>query len=354
MEGVAKRTFHWLRPRIPGAVECRMENGSTGPTQQHLRFRFMAADERGNVITSYLARRAVHSVFVLLAVIVIVFFVTRLVGDPVRLMLHPNASDQQIQTVRDQFGLNDPLSLQFLRFMRGLAQGDLGNSMWMRAPALEIALDRLPKTLYLAAVTIAVALPVAVALGVVSAMRPRSIVDRVATVMSLSGLSVADFWLALMAILLFAVKLGWLPTSGYGGPEYIVLPAIVLAVRPIGRISQIQRSSMIEQLSSGYVTTARAKGLSERTVVFYHTLKNAAIPTVTMAGHELASLLNGAIVIETVFGWPGIGSLLIDGIERRDLPLVVATTIIIASMVILVNLVVDLMYAWIDPRIRYR
>lgn len=286
--------------------------------------------------------------------VVIVFFITRLVGDPVRLMLPPSASDQQIQTVRDQFGLNEPLPVQFLRFMGGLARGDLGDSMWMRAPALDIALDRLPKTLYLAAVTISIAFPLAVALGVLSAMRPRSIADRIATVMSLSGLSVADFWLALMAILLFAVKLGWLPTSGYGGPEFVILPAIVLAVRPIGRISQIQRSSMLEQLSNGYVTTARAKGLSERTVIFYHTLKNAAIPTVTLAGHELASLLNGAIVIETVFGWPGIGSLLIDAIERRDLPLVVAATIIIAMMVILVNLAVDLLYAWIDPRIRYR
>lgn len=295
-----------------------------------------------------------HSIFVLFVVVVIVFFITRLVGDPVRLMLSPNASDQQIQTVREQFGLDDPLSVQFMRFMRGVARGDLGDSMWMRAPALEIALDRLPKTLYLAAVTITIAFPLAVVLGVVSAMRPRSLVDRVATVMSLSGLSIADFWLALMVILLFAVKLGWLPTSGYGGLEHVILPAAVLAVRPIGRISQIQRSSMLEQLSNGYVTTARAKGLSESVVIFYHTLKNAAIPTVTLAGHELASLLNGAIVIETVFGWPGIGSLLIDAIGRRDLPLVVATTIIIATMVILVNLVVDLMYAWIDPRIRFR
>lgn len=295
-----------------------------------------------------------HSIFVLFVVVVIVFFITRLVGDPVRLMLSPNASDQQIQTVREQFGLDDPLSVQFMRFMRGVARGDLGDSMWMRAPALEIALDRLPKTLYLAAVTITIAFPLAVVLGVLSAMRPRSLVDRVATVMSLSGLSIADFWLALMVILLFAVKLGWLPTSGYGGLEHVILPAAVLAVRPIGRISQIQRSSMLEQLSNGYVTTARAKGLSESVVIFYHTLKNAAIPTVTLAGHELASLLNGAIVIETVFGWPGIGSLLIDAIGRRDLPLVVATTIIIATMVILVNLVVDLMYAWIDPRIRFR
>lgn len=285
---------------------------------------------------------------------VVVFFVTRLVGDPVRLMLHPNASDQQIQTVREQFGLDDPILTQFARFMRGLVGGDFGESMWMRTPAMEIAIDRLPATLYLAGVTIAIAFPLAVLMGIISAVRPRSMIDRIVTVIALTGLSVADFWLGLMVILLFAVELGWLPTSGFGGVDHVILPAITLAVRPLGRISQIQRSSMLDELSNGYISTARAKGLTENAVVLLHALKNAAIPTVTLAGHELTSLLNGAIVIETVFGWPGIGSLLIQAIERRDLPLVVATTILIATMVILINLLVDLLYAWLDPRIRYQ
>lgn len=269
-------------------------------------------------------------------------------------MLHPNASDEQIQTVRDQHGLNDPLTVQFVRYMRGVARGDFGDSIWQRAPAREIVASRLPATLYLSAVTVVIAFPIAVALGVISAIRPRTLADRVVTVVSLGGLSIADFWLGFMLILLFAVKLGWLPTSGFGGIEYVVLPAIALAVRPIGRISQLQRSSLLEELTKGYVTTSRSKGLSERVVILYHTLKNAAIPTLTLTGHELASLLNGAIVIETVFGWPGIGSLLIQAIERRDLPLVTATTVTIALMVIAVNLVVDLMYAFIDPRIRYQ
>lgn len=301
-------------------------------------------------------RRGIYSIFVILGLVVVVFFVTRLLGDPIRLMLPPQASDQQIETVQAQFGLNDPLLTQFGRYLQGAVRGDFGDSIWMRQPAMPIVLERLPRTLFLASVTIAIALPLAVLMGVISAVRPRSLIDRVVTVISLGGLSVADFWLGLMAILLFAVELGWLPTSGYAGLtgwQFVVLPALTLAVRPIGRISQIQRSSMLDELAQGYVTTARAKGLGERIVIIGHALRNAAIPTVTLAGTELSSLLNGAIVIETIFGWPGIGSLLIQAIERRDMPLVVAATIVIATMIILLNLAIDLLYAALDPRIRY-
>lgn len=301
-------------------------------------------------------RRGIYSVFVIIGLVIVVFFVTRLLGDPIRLMLPPQASDQQIETVQNQFGLNDPLLTQFGRYLQGAVRGDFGDSIWMRQPALPIVLERLPRTLLLATITIAIALPLAVAMGVISAVKPRSFIDRIVTVVSLGGLSVADFWLGLMAILIFAVELGWLPTSGYGGLsgwQFAVLPALTLAVRPIGRISQIQRSSMLDELSQGYVATARAKGLSERVVIVMHALRNAAIPTVTLAGTELSSLLNGAIVIETIFGWPGIGSLLIQAIERRDMPLVVASTVVIATMIIVLNLLIDLLYAALDPRIRY-
>jgi peptide/nickel transport system permease protein len=192
-----------------------------------------------------------------------------------------------------------------------------------------------------------------VILGIISAIRPRSIADRIVTVVSLTGVSIADFWLGLMLILLFAVKLGWFPTSGYGTPEYVVLPALALAVRPIGRISQVVRSAMIDEMSKGYVTTARSKGLKERVVVFSHTLKNAAIPIITLMGDEASVMLNGAVVIETLFGWPGIGILLIQAIERRDLPLIEAAVMSIAVMIVTVNLLVDLAYTFIDPRVRY-
>lgn len=282
-----------------------------------------------------------------------VFFVTHLLGDPARLMLRPEATDEQVEQLRDSLGLNDPMYVQFGRFIGDLAQGDFGESLWQRVPAMDIVLDRLPATLYLAGATLGVAIPLAVLLGIISALRPRSLADRFVTVFSLTGVSTADFWLGLMLILLFSVELGWLPTSGYGGINYVILPAAALALRPIGRISQVVRSAMLDEMNKGYITTARAKGLGERVVILSHTFKNAAIPILTMMGDEAASLLNGAVVIETVFGWPGIGILLIQAIEKRDLPLIEASVIVIAIMIVTVNLLVDLTYSIIDPRVRY-
>lgn len=284
---------------------------------------------------------------------VAVFFFTHMLGDPARLMLRPEATAEQVEAVRDRLGLNDPLHEQFFRFMGGAIRGDFGESIWQRAPALPIMLDRLPNTLYLAGITILIAIPLAALLGIVSALRPGSLVDRVSTVVGLAGVSIADFWLGLMLILFFAVNLGWFPTSGFGGPQYVILPALALMVRPLGRISQVIRSSMLDQLSQPYVTTARSKGLSERVVVTLHAMKNAAIPALTLIGDETAALLNGAVVIETVFGWPGIGLLLIQAIERRDLPLIEACVFAIAVMIIFANLLVDLAYTFFDPRIRY-
>lgn len=294
-----------------------------------------------------------HSVLILLGLIVVVFFVTHMLGDPARLMLRPEATEEQVQALRESLGLDAPIHVQFGRYMTDIFQGDFGDSLWQRLPALPIVIDRIPATLYLAGVTLLIAVPLAVLLGVVSASWPRSIADRIVTVVSLSGVSTADFWLGLMLILLFAVQLGWLPTSGYGGPEYVILPAIALAARPIGRISQVVRSAMLDEMSKGYVTTARAKGLRERVVIFSHTLKNAAIPVVTLAGDEASVMLNGAVVIETLFGWPGVGILLIQAIERRDLPVIEASVMAIAVMIVTVNLLVDLAYTLIDPRVRY-
>jgi peptide/nickel transport system permease protein len=267
-------------------------------------------------------------------------------------MLRPEATYEQHQALRERLGLNDPLLTQFGRYVGNLLRGDFGDSIWQRVPALPAALDRLPATLYLAAVTIAIAVPIAVTLGVISALNPGSVADRLLSMVSLSGVSIADFWLGFLFILLFAVKLGWVPTSGYGGIQYVVLPAMTLAVQPMGRISQVVRSAMLNELDKTYVVTARAKGLGEREVVFSHALRNATIPALTLAGTEIAALLNGAVVIETVFGWPGVGILLIQAIERRDLPLIEATVFVIAVLVLVVNLVVDLAYSFVDPRVR--
>jgi peptide/nickel transport system permease protein len=295
-----------------------------------------------------------HSTFILVGLIVIVFFVTHSLGDPAELMLRPEASEEQVQALRESLNLDDPILVQFGRFMGNLARGDLGDSLWQRVPAMPIVLDRVPRTLYLAGVTMGIAVPLAILLGIVSALRPRSLIDRFATTIALTGVSIADFWLGLMLILFFAVELGWVPTSGYGGLDYVILPALTLAVRPIGRISQVVRSAMLDEMSKPYITTARAKGLRERVVILSHTLKNAAIPIITMMGDEAASLLNGAVVIETLFGWPGVGILLIQAIENRDLPLIESAVIVIATMIIVVNLLVDLLYAVIDPRVRFQ
>ncbi len=295
----------------------------------------------------------IHSFFVLLGLVVVVFFATHLVGDPASLMLRPEATEAQRQAVRERLGLNDPILVQFGRFVSGVVRGDFGDSIWQRVPALPVVMSRVPATLYLASVTLLLAVPLSILLGIISAVRPRSFIDRIVTVVALGGVSTADFWLGLMLILLFAVRLGWLPTSGYGGLRFVLLPALALAFRPLGRVSQVVRSAMLDQFSQPYVTTARAKGLSERIVIYLHTLKNAAIPVATLVGDEAASLLNGAVVIETVFGWPGVGILLIQAIERRDLPLIEAAVIVIAVMIVTVNLLVDLAYSFLDPRVRY-
>ncbi|MDQ4044416.1 MAG: ABC transporter permease [Chloroflexota bacterium] len=307
----------------------------------------------GSAITRYLLRRLAHSVLILVGLVIVVFFVTHMLGDPARLMLRPEATEEQVQALRDSLGLNDPLHVQFWRYITNLAQGDFGDSIWQRVPALPIVLDRIPATLYLAGVTLLIAFPLAIVLGIISAVRPRSFADRVVTVISLGGVSTADFWLGLMLILFFAVQLGWLPTSGYGGVDYVILPALALAMRPMGRISQVVRSAMLDEMAKPYMVTARAKGLRERVVIFGHALKNAFIPVITLAGDEASVMLNGAVVIETLFGWPGVGILLIQAIERRDLPLIEASVITIAVMIVTVNLLVDLTYTLLDPRVRY-
>ena len=289
----------------------------------------------------------------LFGVLVLVFLLGHGIGDPALLMLPPDAPREQYFELRRSLGLDDPLHVQFSRAALGWSTGNFGDSLWQRVPALPVALERVPATLYLTAFTALLAFPLAILLGTISAIRPRSVADRVLTVLSLGGVSTAEFWLGLMLILLLSVQLGWFPTSGYGNIQYVVLPALALAFRPIGRVAQVARSSMLDEMSKAYVTTARAKGLSERTTTGVHALKNAAIPVLTLCGDETAALLNGAVVIETVFGWPGVGSLLIQSIQHRDLPLMEATVFIIAVMVISLNLLIDLAYTRIDPRVRF-
>lgn len=302
----------------------------------------------------YSLRRLLYSALVLLGVLVLVFLVVDQIGDPARLMLPTDAPQQVYLDLRASLGLDDPLPERLWRTFSGWFRGDFGDSLWQGVPALNLALERLPFTLLLTVVSLGFAVPIALALGTRSAVRPGSLGDEFLTTFSLAAVSVADFWLGLMLILVFSVQFGLLPTSGFDGLQYVILPALTLAFRPIGRIAQVARSALVEEMQKPYVKALRAKGLTEGQIVRGHALKNAAIPIVTICGDEIATFLNGAVVIETIFAWPGIGSLFIGAIERRDLPLIEACVFVVAIMVILVNLIVDLTYAYLDPRTKVR
>jgi len=305
-------------------------------------------------VTTFVVRRLAYSVAVVVGVSIVVFVITHALGDPVKLMLPLEASQEQYEHARQALGFNDPIYVQFLRFAGKAIQGDFGESLWQRVPALDLVLERLPATIQLAGVAMTIAVLLAIPLGVLAALRPRSWLDHVCTFGSLLGMCVADFWLGLMLILIFPVGLGLFYTSGYGTWQHLVLPAATLAARPIGRITMIVRSSTLDELGKKYVVAARSRGLTERATIIGHVLKNAAIPIITLTGWEFTRLLAGfTVIIETVFGWPGVGLLAIDAIKRQDLPLLQADVFIVALIVVGINLAIDLIYGLLDPRIRY-
>ncbi|MBE0532247.1 MAG: ABC transporter permease [Rhodospirillales bacterium] len=317
-------------------------------------------------MSRFFIRRVWHSFVVLFVVLTFVFIAGRMIGDPAILLLGPEASPADILRVRGQMGLEAPLWDQYVRFMMGAVQGDFGTTFRYGfavpdvatagstgTPVLPLVLERLPATYLLAVTAMAIAGSIALVLGCLAAMYPRSVLDRAINVISLAGVSTVDFWLGFMLILLFSVQLGWFPTSGFGGISFLVLPAMTLAVRPIGRVSQLVRSAMLDELSKPYIDALRAKGFPERRIVFRHALKNASIPVATMVGEELLQIVQGAIVVEVVFAWPGVGSLLVTALSTRDLPLVEATVFILALTAITINLIVDLVYTRLDPRVRF-
>ena len=299
----------------------------------------------------YILRRLFQSVLVALAVLVLVFLVGHVIGDPVELMLPPEASDELIADMRAKFGFDQPLSAQFVEFLGRVFTG-FGNSLWQNAPALDIAMERIIPTAYLTLSVLALSVPMALILGTLAALHVGSWIDRAITIFTLGGISTVDFWLGLLLIIVFSLTLGWFPTSGYGSVAHIILPTLALSYRSIGRMAQITRSAMVDEYAKPYIHVARANGLPER-LVFVHALKNASIPILTIAGDEMAMLMGGAIAIETVFAWPGIGRLLVQAIYHRDLFLIEAVVCVIVVVIILVNLIIDLAYAWLDPKLRY-
>jgi peptide/nickel transport system permease protein len=304
-------------------------------------------------LSAYVGRRLIAAAVVLFSVLTLVFVMTRTFADPARLMLPPEASEEVYQRLRTSMHLNEPIPQQYARYLFEVAQGNFGESYWQRVPTLGLVFQRIPATLQLALTAIFIAGICAVPLGVAAAARPGSALDRVIVSGSLLGISVAEFWLALMLIVFVAAGLGLLPTSGYGTPLHVILPALTLAARPIGRITQIVRSSMLDELVKPHITVARAKGLSERTVFYGHALKNAGIPILTLGGLEAAELLAGyTIIVETVFGWPGIGQLGVQAMLNHDLPLIETVVLFGATVVVAANLIVDLLYGFLDPRLR--
>ncbi|HXH81891.1 MAG TPA: nickel ABC transporter permease [Candidatus Tectomicrobia bacterium] len=302
----------------------------------------------------YLARRLLQSLVVLLGVSFVVFVMLHLSGDPAAVLLPPESSAEDIARFREAMGFDDPFLVQYGRFLAGAVRGDFGQSIRHGEPAFWLVVERMPATFELAGAALLIAVCLAIPAGIVSAVRRNTLVDYVSTVTALFGQAMPTFWLGIMLILLFSVQLNVLPSSGRGGLEHLILPAITLGLFTTARITRLTRSGMLDVLNQDYIRTARAKGVSDPPVVWKHALKNAAIPIVTIVGIELGTLLGGSIITETIFAWPGVGRLSVQAIYNRDYPVVQAAVFLLASTFVLVNLVVDLLYTYLDPRIRLR
>jgi len=300
----------------------------------------------------YVLARLAQSGLVVLLSLTAVFGMVRLGGDPVLLFLPMDIQAKDVNEIRQRLGFNDPLAVQYSRFMAGALHGDFGESLRYRRDAFGLVLERLPATLLLAGSAIVLTLVVAIPLGVMTAVRRDTLVDHVGTLATVLGQATPGFWLGLMLIYLFAVQLRWLPTGGSGTLAQLIMPSVVLAAFFSARVARLTRSAMLEVLGEEYIKTARAKGLGEGRVIGKHTLRNAAIPIVTLAGLEAGQLLGGAVITETIFAWPGLGRLTVQALLNRDFPVVMAAVSFTSVVYTLMNLVVDLAYGWLDPRVR--
>ena len=305
-------------------------------------------------MVKYIIQRLIAALPTLLGVAVVVFLMVRMLpGDPARVIAGLLATEEDVERIRQQLGLDQPLWVQFVTFIGRLIQLDLGLSARTSQPVLGEVLARLPYTVQLAVVAIVVATLTGVIVGVVAATHHNSRIDYVVSAVSLFGVSMPVYWLGLMLIVIFAINLQLLPAAGAEGPQSIILPAFTLASYTVGLIARMTRSSMLEVLRQDYVQTARAKGLHERVVIYGHALRNALLPVITVVGLQFGTLLGGAVLTETVFGWPGMGQLLVEAIFARDYPLVQGIVLTFSTLFIFVNIAVDTLYAYVDPRIHY-
>lgn len=303
---------------------------------------------------AYIRRRLIQSVVVVWGVSVLVFFLLRLApGDPVSLLLVESASPEQIADAKAKWGLDKPIPVQYAVFLGRALQGDLGDSLFFQEPAIEVLMERMPATLQLSAAALLFSLSVAIPIGLLSALKRDTFWDYLGTGLAMLGQAIPPYWLGIMLILVFSVALGWFPTSGRGTLSHLVLPAITLGSVLMALVTRLVRSGMLDVMNEDYVRTARAKGLRERAVIIRHALRNILIPLVTVVGLQLGALFGGAVITESIFAWPGVGRLALQSINARDYPMVQAAVLVISVVYVFLNLAVDLLYVYLDPRIRY-
>jgi len=305
-------------------------------------------------MTAYLIRRVLQMIPVLIGLTIIIFVVTRLRGDPTLQFVLPDASQEEIAAVRRAYGFDRPLYEQYLVFLGGVLRGDFGDSFRFRQPALSLVMERVPATLTLTMAALVVSWLVALPTGLLSALKQNSPIDLTATGISVIGRAMPNYWMGIMLILLFAVELQWLPVSGTGDWTNLVLPALTLGLGVATTLTRMIRSSMLEVIRQEYITTARSKGLRERTVVLRHALRNSLISVITIFGLQIGWLLGGAVIVEQVFAWPGMGRLMLQAVYTRDMAVIQAGVFVSAVIIMLLNLIVDVSYTLLDPRIRYR
>ncbi len=304
---------------------------------------------------AYIIRRCAQAVVVVFGVSLVVFLLARLApGDPVTLMLSETASPQQIVEARHHYGLDRPLPVQYALFLGNAIHGDLGESLYYKQPALRVVLEAFPLTCLLALTALGLAIAVALPLGVLAAVRRDTAWDYLAVGLAVLGQAAPAYWVGIMLILIFSVRLNILPTSGNATPQALILPAITLGAALMAVLTRLTRAGMLDVLNEDYIRTARAKGLRERVTIIRHGLRNVLIPLVTVVGLQLGSLLGGAVIIEQVFAWPGVGRLAVTAITSRDYPIIQATVLLVSCVFVVVNLLVDIGYALLDPRIHYR
>jgi ABC-type dipeptide/oligopeptide/nickel transport system permease component len=300
----------------------------------------------------YIIRRTSYCLLSLFLLSVTIFFFVRVTGDPAMLLVEPGASEADIAAIHHQFGLDRPLIVQYGLFMASLARGDLGQSFYYQTPVMQLYLDRLPNSLLLAFVAMGLSLLIGIPAGILASVQVGKFWDGFGKLFTLLGLSLPSFLVGLLLILVFSVYLGWLPSSGFGGPLHLIMPAFALGWYFAASHMRLTRSSMLEVLGSEYIKLARLKGLPQLMIIAKHAFKNALIPVLTLAGVNLVVMINAAVIIEVIFAWPGIGRLLYEGIFQRDFPLVQGVVMEAGIMIVLINLIVDILYAYIDPRIR--